>query len=543
MQRRKIERGDRRRLFGLAGMTGLLLAAAFPPVPTGITAFVALIPFLFLLDALAGDSAGRVFRYVYVAFLVFNAGTIWWVSGWWGQDPWLKAAGVAVNLVHPVLFTVPALVLHLLRRRLGTTPTLAVFPFLWTAWEYLLHLPELSFPWLLLANTQCFDIEKVQFIEYTGAFGASFWIVSVNVLLTLAARTLLEGGAAAWRRAVRPLAAAAMLLAAPEIHGRIVLAEPVGGSALRVAIAQPNMDPYEKWGAGESAADKLANLMRLYDSSVTFARPDLVLFPETAIPFYIRQPSYSAEWAWLRAHIDSAGVPLLTGFPDLAWYERDAPAGARKLPEQDVWYQSFNSTMVLLPGDSRVGVYHKSRLTPMSERIPYLDMLPFLQDALTWGVGISNWGLGNDTTVLALDRRRKDARIWAMICYETLYPSFVAGFVARGANALLVVTNDGWFGNSSGPYQLQRYAVLRAIETRRAVARCANNGISCFIDPYGRVSQETQFGTRGWIAGPLPLRADTTVFAAHGDWFAQLCLVLAAAATLAAIFLRRKKEQ
>lgn len=105
-----------------------------------------------------------------------------------------------------------------------------------------------------------------------------------------------------------------------------------------------------------------------------------------------------------------------------------------------------------------------------------------------------------------------------MICYETLYPSFVAGFADRGAQAFGVITNDGWFGNSSGPYQLQQYTVLRAVENRRAVARCANNGISCFIDPYGRVRQKTTMYTRTGITGTIPLINERTFYTKHGDW-------------------------
>jgi apolipoprotein N-acyltransferase len=241
--------------------------------------------------------------------------------------------------------------------------------------------------------------------------------------------------------------------------------------------------------------------------------------------------------------VDAAGVPLLTGFADLRWYDDSAaPPSARSVPGSTIRYDTYNSTLLLAPGSREEQVYHKSRLTPLSERIPYLDLLPFLQDALRWGVGISSWGLGNDTTVFTLPARARSARIWTMICYETLYPSFVAGFVGRGANALAVVTNDGWFGNSSGPYQLEQYAALRAIETRRAIARCANNGISCFIDPYGRISSETAFGTRTVIRGRLPLRTDRTLYVRWGDWFAKGCVIAALLLCLwSEVSVRRKK--
>ncbi len=527
--------GCPRKIF-LALLSGILLGASFPPVGTGVTAFVAFIPLLFLFDEL--KRAGSVFRYSYLAFLVFNIATIWWVGGWWGDDPWLKAAGIAVNLVHPLWFSLPALAYHLLRRRLGRRAALWMLPFVWTAYEYLAHLPELSFPWLLLGNSQTHEIWKIQFIRYTGVFGISFWIVAVNAALFVLARRLIFGKTR--RLMAAPLAAAIVLLVIPEVDGRLELNAPDSGEKLRIGIAQPNMDPYEKWGAGESPMSKLANLASLYDSLAMEKPPALVLWPETAVPFYLLQPSHSGEWQWLRRKIDSVGIPLITGFPDLKWYENSAPVSARKLPDEDVWYQSFNSAMLRRPGGDPQ-IYHKSRLTPMSERIPYLDALPFLQDALTWGVGISNWGLGRDTTVFRLvDHPRIDT--WAMICYETLYPSFVAGFARRGADFFCVITNDGWFGNSSGPYQLKQYAVLRAIENRRAVARCANNGVSCFIDPYGRVSEETVFETRTAIAADVTLRRDQTFYTRHGDVFALACSLAAVAILVYAPFHRRRKK-
>lgn len=506
----------------LALSSGVLFALAFPPIPTGVTAFVALVPFLALVDDLPDWRA--VFRWSYLTFLIANAGTIWWVSGWWGDDPWLKVAGVLVNLIHPVLFTIPAIAYASLRRRMGPGFSIIVFPVLWTAWEWLMHLPELSFPWLLLANTQTYDIASIQFITITGAFGITLWVATVNALVFHLQRRWRQGQ---WtprgRRFVFTVAALVLLLVLPRVHGTVLLDgveanEAVVGS-VRVAVLQPDVDPYDKWGEGETPMGKLRGLVALYDSLAAF-RPDVAILPETAIPFRILQASYYEEYAWLRRHVDSVGVPLLGGFPHTVFYDdpATAPASARRIPDSHLRYHDFNAALLLQPRDPAPQIYHKSRLTPLSERIPYLDALPFMQDALTWGVGISNWGLGDDTTVFTLRTSGGEVPMWTMICYETLYPSFVAGFAERGAQLFGVITNDGWFGNSSGPYQLQRYTVLRAIENRRAVARCANNGISCFIDPYGRVTDETGLYTRTGIIRDVPLRSDRTFYTRHGDW-------------------------
>lgn len=524
----------------LAALTGILLGAAFPPIPTGVTAFVGFMPFLLLLGRM--DSAARTFRMSYVAFLVLNVVTVYWISGWWGRDPWLKAAGVAVNLVHPLLFTIPSLMLYLVRKRLGWNTMLLVFPFLWATWEWLAHLPELSFPWLVVGNTQTYDIAKIQFIAWTGVFGASWWIAAVNSLLVFTAECVRSG---TWSLRSRPAIgmylAALLLLMLPHVWGVMQMQNSNGAPTLRVGIAQPDIDPYEKWSAASVPLSKVDDLMRLYDTVASVGRADLVLLPETAFPFLIRQPSYREELLAVHRHVDSLGVPLLSGFADLTWYDPGTgPATAKRIPESDLRYDTFNAAMLVLPMKTDQQVYRKSRLTPLSERIPYLDALPFLQTALSWGVGISSWGLGNDTTVFTLDEARRSARIWPMICYETLYPSFVAGFTERGADMLAVITNDGWFGNSSGPYQLQQYTVLRAIENRRAIARCANNGVSCFIDPWGRITGETRFGTRTWTVAEVPLHREASFYVRHGDWFAQGCAIVALLVLLAAM-LRRSR--
>jgi apolipoprotein N-acyltransferase len=497
--------------------SGALLALSFPPLPSGMLAFVALVPFLVVIER--QRSLAGAFRMTYLTFLVANIGTIYWISGWWGDDHWLKAAGVVVNLLHPLLFTIPGMALYFVRKRLGPMAMAAGFPFLWTSWEWLAHLPELSFPWLLLANTQTYNYTSIQFITATGTFGVTFWIALINALLY---GLVLQVSRGAWKMTDRPAMAAVagvvLLNVLPMIHGAMVIGDHKTDRSLVIGIVQPDIDPYAKWGSGETPMMKLESLLQIYDSLATFG-PDLVLMPETAIPFRILQPSYHDEWLHLRARVDSAGVPLLTGFPYTVFYDAgEAPSSARRIPDTDLRYHDFNAAMLIEAGVPTPQIYKKSRLTPLSERIPYLDALPFLQDVLTWGVGISNWGLGKDTTVFRLTSRESNDGFWPMICYETLYPSFVAGFASRGAEVFGVITNDGWFGPTSGPWQLQRYTVLRAIENRRDVARCANNGVSCFISMYGEVRQETGLYTRTGIIGEVNCNDTLTFYARYGDW-------------------------
>jgi apolipoprotein N-acyltransferase len=515
------------RRVALPVLTGVLLGAAFPPVPVGVTAFIGFLPLLLCIRHL--QRFRDVFKCSYLAFLVMNLITVYWISGWNGDDSWLKAAGIAVNLVHPILFTLPMMAFLAIRKVSNEKWAVISFPLVWTVYEWLAQLPELTFPWLVLANTQTYSPSLIHFISFTGAFGVSAWIVAINAVVFLMYDRLVgSAGRVFSGRTASYAAVLAMLLLLPGLLSRLFSPAVAQTGTLKVGIIQPNIDPYEKWGVGDTPLSKLQTLVVLYDSVVALHSPGLVLFPETAIPFRVLMPEYAPEWAWFKKHIDSAGVPVLTGFPDLKWYLGEpAPRGAKKVRGTDYRFDDFNSAMLIEPGIASPGKYHKSRLTPMSERIPYVEYLPFLEDALNWGVGISSWGLGRDTSQFhGQTGTCRNVDFWTMICYETLFPSFAAGFVDRGSQFLTIITNDGWFGNTSGPYQLKQYAVLRSLENRRAIARCANNGISCFISPDGCVSQETPLYNRTVICGTVPLSTDKTFYTRHGDWLPVLFLAL-----------------
>jgi apolipoprotein N-acyltransferase len=182
---------------------------------------------------------------------------------------------------------------------------------------------------------------------------------------------------------------------------------------------------------------------------------------------------------------------------------------------------------------------------PLSERIPYADAVPFLINILKWGVGISGWGIGKDSTIFQVGIKTgtegDTARFSVMICYESIYGGFVSEFVKKGAQFLVIVTNDSWWGSSSGPYQHAQFAVLRAIENRRSIVRCANGGISCFIDAYGRISNPTPMLSRTTLNGAVELRDDSTFYSQHGDLFAVICSYVAGLFILSGLIVKFRK--
>jgi apolipoprotein N-acyltransferase len=194
-----------------------------------------------------------------------------------------------------------------------------------------------------------------------------------------------------------------------------------------------------------------------------------------------------------------------------------------------------------MPHSYEYQTYRKIVLVPFGERIPYADAVPFLIKPLKWGVGISNWSRGKDTTVFRLE---DGLRFSTVICYESVFPGFVREFVRKGADFLVIITNDGWYGKSSGPYQHAAYAIFRAIENRRAVVRSANTGISEFINPYGQyIGKLTKLEERATLFANIPIDDQITFYSEHGNWIAHLAEIIASASIILGLFLKfRHKE-
>jgi apolipoprotein N-acyltransferase len=294
---------------------------------------------------------------------------------------------------------------------------------------------------------------------------------------------------------------------------------------IRIGVVQPNIDPFEKWSGHEAA--QMEGLLRLTES-VADSGLDLVLWPETATPFYLLHPANSAWLEEIRSLVDRRNINLLTGIPDIVYYPSDAaaPAGS-KVSENGRRYDSYNSSILLEPHQTGpFQKYAKIVLVPFAEHVPYSEYLNVLH-AAQWNFGLGGWSIGRDTTVFSFHTRGGSARCANFICYESVFPGFVAGFVRKGAEFLTVVTNDSWWGNTSGAYQHERAAVMRAVENRRWVVQCANGGISCAVDPEGRVERSMGMYAAGALVAVVHPSDERTFYTEHGDWFAELSLAAA----------------
>jgi len=540
-----------RHQWALALASGILLGASFPPSPLHSLAYVGLIPLLVLAESVA--TVWRTLRFSYVAFLVFHVITLYWTGGFVvGKDPWMMIAGGALLLIHP-LFYVAVFGLYLLvRNRRGLFVALTALPFLWIAFEFSHALGEFSFPWITLGNSQAYDLPRAQIAAVTSVYGISLFILLFNVVGFVLVSKISTGR---WPlRSSKTILTVLMLTAiylTPWIYGKVAMSrlEPEQKNPnIKVGIVQPNIDPWEKWGS--VGPNRWAGFERQLDILLTSTRqlakeqPDLVVWPETAIPFRILLDRNALYLAWLRSQLDTLGLPLLTGLPSTVCYDSsEAPVTASRNPMGPGYCDDFNSATLFIPGQSVGAIYRKMVLVPFAERIPYAETFRFLIEPFQWSVGIGMWGIGKDTVVFRLPHRDGGVTLFsAMICYESVYPNFVREFVKRGAEFLVIITNDSWWGNTPGAYQHASYASFRAIENRRWIVRVANGGISGLVDPSGVLLNATTLYSATTVTGLLQPRTEETFYARHGDVFAISCSAVAIVFVFFALLPKRKRE-
>lgn len=475
--------------------SGLLLALSFPPLKLGFLAYAGLGPLLFLIDHEHRTRASL--KYGYLTGLFFNLGTIYWIA--WDTEPGvlvIVSATVAAALVLSLYFMIFAFCLCLLRRRLGVYGLLSA-PFLWAAIEYLRSIGVLAFPWTSLAYTQSYYLPFIQFASFTSAYGVSFWVVALNVVFYLWVKKGLNRKSSAFILMVM-----AVLFVLPYVYGRNVMSKSSPEVDLRVVLIQGNIDPRVKWDERYRQLN-LDVYVEMTENGVDEST-ELVVWPETAIPIYL---AYDEEYRTVIHRLaDSLNVPILTGAPHYTF-------------DRERNYLFRNSAFLFSPDQEILQEYAKIHLVPFSEHTPFRGILPFLGKL---NFGQADFSPGTEHTLFEIP----EGKFGVLICFESIFPELVREFVRGGADFLVNITNDAWFGRTSSPYQHARIAIFRAIENRIGMARCANTGVSMFVDPFGRVTETTEIFTERVVVGGVSYRRGETFYTKHGNVFSQVCVVV-----------------
>lgn len=527
----------------LAVLTGVLLGFAFPPFEFGVLACVGLVPLLVVLDDM--KSIPQALRFTYLAMLIFHGITLNWTGGYAHmKDVYMMIAGALTITVHPLFYFVPIGLYLLVRNRFGAVVAMLAFPILWVGYEYSHSLSEWSFPWLTLGNTQSYDLERIQIGCVTGIYGLSLWLAVLNVLVFSIVRRL---GREKTPRCDGPTlagtVAVAVLYILPWGYGKYVLSSAtVDGThpamdegEVTVGMIQSNADPWEKWTThGGAMIDGYIRATEGLVVAPQSPRPQIVLWPETAMPYFILAPQNQRLLSTIRARLNPLHVAVLTGTPHFVEYEdlSAAPHSAKTDPESGRRYDTFNAAAFLQPGIDSVAWYGKMKMVPLAERIPYAEWFAGF-DVLRWTVGMGGWQIGPGHVVFT--DSASGAKFTTSICYESVYPDFVAEGVRRGAEFLSIITVDSWWDHMSGAYQHERFAIFRAVENRRWIARCAIGGISCYIDPYGRTYDATGLLTKAALSRTIGRSAELTFYTKHGEIIGTSCLWLAIAVMVLAI--------
>ncbi len=523
--------------YGLPVLSGFLLGVSFPSYPfirLDSLAWVALVP---LLVSLRDDISFRTFYgRVYSAMLLYCTITLWWVC--YATLP----GGVLTVIAQAFFLTIPLVVFFMLKRRMGYHYALFGLPFFWVAWEWLYMLQDLSLGWLVFGNSQALFTGMIQYADITGVWGVSFWLLCFNVIaVDIWFRFRYRKGI------VLHAAILALMVLFSFGYSYAVFTDREAGESLpdiRVSLIQPNINPLDKWQL-YSAHD----VMRLYfsqtDRAMKNSRADLVIWPETAIPFYILNEKNAPYFEYLRIRMLRWNASLLSGFSDIVSFSDDDVAGKEYLykydPAKEHYYQAYNASMLVSDDHTGPQVYRKRKLVPFAERVPYMEYFPWL-DNLTFSLaGISSWGKGEDWTIMEFSTSSgHQVKTANSICYESIFPGLVAEFVRRGAEFLTVITNDGWYEKSYGPYQHAAIARFRCIENRRSMARCANTGVSQFIDRFGRVYADVPWWQRTSLTAEVERSRAMTFYTTHPDLFAKIAVAVSGLFLVVALFFRGK---
>ncbi len=498
-------RGNKLRINELfwVSVSGVALSLSFPPFKLGFISYFAFIPLLRLLIVERGIRSDFLVGFVWG--LAFNTTAVYWIA-----RITLPGAISAILL----LSTYSGIFMVAMRpivRRFGRKG-LCISPLMWAAIEYLRSFGDLGFPWTAVGNSQTYYTHFIQFASFTGVYGVSAWVIALNVAIF----EVIGNRGRSSRLA--GLISAAILMVLPYVYGRATVPGEIQGGDVEVALIQGNLLPEEKWGRDglELSFDIYSRMTR----EVAKDSVDLVIWPETATPCYLmRFPRYRD---FVQDLTDSVGTPILTGAPDYDPYSE----------------KTYNSAFLFIPGSNSYQGYNKMELVPFSERVPLRDILPILGKLKFSGGGFStsDFSKGKEYVVFNLP----NGKFSTLICFESVFPSLVRNFVKAGADFLVVITNDSWFGPTSSPHQHAQIAVFRAIENRVGLARCANTGISMIIDPYGRIAGETPVFSREISVGSVRKGDRTSFYTRYGDLFSQIAVAISIGFVLAGVFLKKK---
>jgi len=515
---------NRYHLIGLSAAGGIMAGLAWTSWFSGLILLTAFVPFFLIENHLfENQSRYRVnsyFVYLLPGMIIFNTMSVGWVRA--ASIPAMIT--VITGMSFMMAFTL--WMAHIIRIKAGTVTGSAAIISLWLAFEFLtLNVPLLS-PWINLGNGLAKEILFIQWYEATGTGGGTLWILLSNLLLTFLIVNLLTQ-----ERRYRLFAGLwAALVIVPSVISvtRYYTIKQNNSELHETVIIQPNIDPFtEKFTIPFS--DQLEKTLDLAEKGLK-AGPLWVLTPETTVDDPVNeQDNKNNKYieSFRKFAGKNPGVAIVSGLVSYILYPADEvpPSNtAGKTDTTGAWYDHFNSAFLIDSSGVRE-IYHKSKLVPGIE-MQLSSALGRFIDKIVPYLGGTKWGYGSQEERECFVHPVTGQTAAPVICYESAFGGYVAEYVRKGANVLFIITNDGWWKNTAGYKQHLSYASLRAIETRRMVARSANTGISCFIDIRGKVLQQTPWWSEALLRGSTSTETRITPYVRYGDYILRFSAVL-----------------
>ena len=525
---------------GLSLAFVLLMSLPWLVPHLGWTALVGLLPLLILERLATQEKLRHFWWWHYGCFVLWNAVTTWWVG-----EATVGGAVFAI-LANALQMSLVFGSFRWVKRRSGGALPYLYLAAAWLAWEkYYLSVAQISWPWLVLGNAFADTTGLVQWYSVLGSLGGSLWVLASNLGLFGLMVALSDGQMARWTGKAR----AAALMAVPLVlFGPMLWSWGLSASyrepsePLQVVIGQPNFDPYQKFTSLTQEQQDSVFLGLVAD--IPAQDPVLVLAPETftssfRLDFPDGNPSFRRYQAWLHAHPNASLLFGISGYDGFIGYTPPSPLsydqGVVDSKEHHLWLTSRNSA-VMTDTSGRCEVYHKSKLVVGTELTPYPAFFLPLERLLGAGQLMGRCVGQQEVSCLHAGQ----VPIGCAVCYESVYGEHCAGYVRKGARLLTVITNDAWWGDTPGYGQHLNYSRLRAIETRRYIARCGNTGVSAIIDPRGRILSRTPWWQEARLDGTVRLSRELSFYVRYGDLVGRISVLLFLLLGAAAVFRPRK---
>lgn len=520
----------------------VLLSVPFLVPGTGWLSLIAFVPLLWAEDIATGDEMKGFCWWHYLCFVLWNAATTFWVCNA------TVGGGIFAILANAFQMSLVFGLFRWSRKWLSGTLPYIFLAFAWIAWErWYLTSAQISWPWLVLGNAFARTTGWIQWYEYTGTLGGSLLVWAANLSVFGILESLASGRWMTfnWKAKSAALLGTLALFVTPPVVSSFLKPEPCD-ETLDVVIAQPNIDPYNKFGGMTQSEQNELLLSQFAD--VPDSMPVLLVAPETFTWDVVTNnpsssPSVQRFTSFLAGH---PNANLLVGASSRTYLKRALkPSHTARRAGDGVWMETHNSAL-MLDAFSTPEIFHKSKLVVGVEMTPYPAFFCKIDDWLGGVMGrnigqkeaaplhFNEYSRASDGTAVV----KESIPVGCAVCYESVYGEYCTEYVRKGARLLTVITNDAWWGDTPGYKQHLSYSCLRAIETRRWIARSANTGISAIIDPSGKVVSHTSWWQPEVLKGKVGLSDEKTFFVIHGDFIGRLSTLMAALILLATLVRR-----